>query len=58
MMDPAEVVDVFEHPQGKRITIYADGTWECRGPDGKKKTTSATPAKLRAGHGTWVRVGP
>jgi len=53
-----QVHAIYRHPQGKTITVYSDGTYECRDANGKKKPTSATPAKLAAGHGAWERVGP
>ena len=52
------VVAIYEHPQGKTITVYDDNTMECRNAEGKKRPTSATPDKLAAGHGAWKRVGP
>jgi hypothetical protein len=51
-----DVIEVYQHPQGKRITVFADETFECKDADGKKRPTSATLAKLRAGHGRWERV--
>jgi hypothetical protein len=51
-----EVVAKYRHPQGKRITVYSDGTMECTDARGKRKPTSATPANLEAGHGAWQRV--
>lgn len=49
------VVAVYEHPDGKVITVYADDTYDCRKGD-RKASTSATPEKLRAGYGRWKRV--
>jgi hypothetical protein len=53
-----EVVATYAHPQGKRITVWADGSYECRDANGKKKPTSANPDSLAAGHGAWQRVIP
>ena len=52
------VVHIYQHPQGKTIKVWADGSVECRDAAGRKKPTSATPEKLAAGHGAWKRVGP
>lgn len=48
---------VFTHPQqGKTVYVLPDGTMQCYRADGRKATTSATPAKLFAGHGAWEQV--
>ena len=48
---------VFTHPQqGKTVYVLTDGTMQCYRADGRKATTSATPAKLLAGHGAWEQV--
>lgn len=52
------VTRIWRHPQGKTITVWADGSFECRDAAGRKKPTSATPAALEAGHGKWELVGP
>jgi len=51
-----KIDSLWAHPDGKRITVFADDTYVCLGSNGKRKTTSATPEKLRAGYGRWVRV--
>lgn len=49
---------VYQHPQqGKTVYVLPDGTMQCWKADGKRATTSATPAKLAAGHGAWEVVG-
>jgi len=54
--DPgAQPVAIYEHPDGKRVTVLDDGTYECT-KAGKRATTSATPEKLAAGYGRWKRV--
>ena len=55
-MSEPKLVAIYTHPQGKTIRVYDDNTMECRDQHGKKKPTSATPAKLAAGHGQWVRT--
>lgn len=48
---------VYAHPQqGKTVYVLSDGTMQCYRADGKKATTSATPAKLAAGYGAWEQV--
>lgn len=44
---------IYTHPQGKTIYVLTDGNMICFKPDGKRGTSSATPAKLAAGHGGW-----
>jgi hypothetical protein len=51
-----KVTSVWRHPDGKTITVFADDTWICVAADGKKKPTSATPTKLRAGYGRWYEI--
>ena len=51
-----KVEAIYKHPQGKAITVFSDGSMLCIGPDGKKKSTSATPEKLAAGYGEWYRI--
>lgn len=51
----AEIVEVWEHPDGKVIAIYADDTYDCIKGD-RRASTSATPEKLRAGYGRWKLV--
>lgn len=41
------------HPQGGRITIWANGDMDCFHADGRRKQTTATPEKLEEGHGAW-----
>jgi hypothetical protein len=47
---------LYRHPSGASILVFADGTMDARGANGKKKRTSATPEKLRDGHGLWKKV--
>lgn len=48
---------VYTHPQqGKTVYLLPDGTMQCYRADGRKATTSATPAKLQAGYGAWEQV--
>jgi bifunctional non-homologous end joining protein LigD len=48
---------VYTHPQqGKTIYVLADGTMQVYKADGKRATSSATPAKLAAGYGAWERM--
>lgn len=49
--------EVYAHPSGKHVYLLPDGSMEVWKPDGKRGTSSATPAKLRAGHGAWSPVG-
>ncbi len=51
---PAPGVLVYKHPQGKTIHVHPNGSMDVYKPDGKRSTSSATPAKLAAGHGGWV----
>lgn len=53
---PAGAV-VYAHPQGKHIYVLPDGSMQVWKPDGKRGTTSATPAQLATGHGQWKQVG-
>lgn len=48
---------IYTHPMGAVIYVNPDGSMEAYGKDGKKKTTSATPEKLLAGHGKWEAAG-
>jgi ATP-dependent DNA ligase len=56
MSVPAAGADVlvYIHPQGKTIHVHPNGNMEVFKPDGKRSTSSATPAKLAAGHGGWT----
>lgn len=45
---------VYTHPQGKTIHVHPNGSMDVYKPDGKRSTSSATPAKLAAGRGGWV----
>lgn len=47
---------IYKHPQGA-ITIVSGDDVTKYGPDGKKKSTSATAVKLAEGHGAWQFVG-
>lgn len=48
---------VYNHPQqGKTVYVLPDGTMQCYRADGRKATTSATPAKLAAGYGAWEQI--
>lgn len=48
---------VYTHPQqGKTVYVLPDGTMQVYRADGRKATTSATPAKLAAGYGAWEQV--
>jgi hypothetical protein len=51
-----QIDSLWAHPDGKRITVFRDDTYVCVGPNGRRKTTSATPEKLRAGYGRWERT--
>ena len=51
---PAPDVLVYTHPQGKTIHVHPNGSMDVFKPDGKRSTSSATPAKLAAGHGGWT----
>lgn len=52
----AGVAHRYRHPQGGYIEVYSDGTMQAWNAAGKKKSTSATPEKLAAGHGAWTEV--
>lgn len=47
--------EIYVHPQGKIITIDSRGYLSAF-KDGRELGTSATPEKLRKGHGSWKRV--
>ena len=48
---------VYTHPQqGKTIYVLPNGQMEVYKADGKRTTSSATPAKLAAGYGAWEQV--
>jgi len=51
-----QVDSEWQHPSGKRITVYRDDTFVCRDAAGRHKATSATAEKLRAGYGRWQRI--
>lgn len=53
---PQPGAKMYQHPMGARIYVNPDGSMEAYGKDGKKKSTSATPEKLAAGHGQWKEV--
>ena len=46
----------YKHPQGSTITVDTSGLVVKRNPAGRVTSTSATAAKLAAGHGGWQRV--
>ncbi len=46
---------VYTHPQGSTIIVDRYGSVTKLGPDGKQRPTSATAAKLEAGHGKWKK---
>jgi predicted ABC-type ATPase len=50
---PPQGALVYTHPQGKTIYVHPSGALEVFKPDGKRGTSSATAAKLAAGHGGW-----
>lgn len=52
----AAVVARYRHPQGSTIEVLSNDAVVKRDPTGKVKSTSATAAKLRAGHGGWTLV--
>jgi hypothetical protein len=47
----------YVHPSGATITVHPDGSMTSLKAAGKRKTTTATPEKLAAGHGLWKEVG-
>jgi hypothetical protein len=51
---PPQGALVYTHPQGKTIYVHPNGSLEVFKPDGKRGTSSATAAKLAAGHGGWT----
>lgn len=48
------IVATYKHPQGATIVVYEDGSLVKRDKNDKITKTSATAAKLAAGHGGWV----
>lgn len=57
----AEVVKtgdlLYAHPQGSVIVVKPGGGVLKFNPSGNLSSTSATPEKLAAGHGSWTHVG-
>jgi len=48
-------VEIYRHPQGKFVQVYADGSVRAFDKDGREAKTSATAEKLREGYGSWKR---